>query len=53
MFTRVHGSEREHYTMETRNLIGYQYTKGGKSFRGVNPANGGELEPEFNAASLP
>jgi alpha-ketoglutaric semialdehyde dehydrogenase len=52
MFTGVHGSEREHYTMETRNLIGYQYTKGGKAFRAVNPATGGELEPEFNAASL-
>ena len=52
MFTGVHGSEREHYTMETRNLIGYQYIKGGKAFRAVNPATGGELEPEFNAASL-
>lgn len=52
MFTGVHGSEREHYTMETRNLIGYQYIKGGKSFGAVNPATGGELEPEFNAASL-
>jgi alpha-ketoglutaric semialdehyde dehydrogenase len=38
--------------METRNLIGYQYIKGGKTFRGINPATGSELDAEFNAASL-
>lgn len=38
--------------METRNLIGYQYTKGGKAFRAVNPATGKELAEEFNAASI-
>ena len=38
--------------METRNLIGSQYIKGGKAFRGVNPATGNQLDEEFNAASL-
>ncbi|TSD63448.1 aldehyde dehydrogenase (NADP(+)) [Inquilinus sp. KBS0705] len=38
--------------METKNLIGYQYIKGGKAFKAVNPATGKEIEPEFNAASL-
>ncbi|MBB5397768.1 aldehyde dehydrogenase (NADP(+)) [Mucilaginibacter sp. AK015] len=38
--------------METQNLIGYQYIKGGKAFRAVNPATGNELDAEFNAASL-
>ena len=38
-------------TMETANLIGYQYIKGGKAFRAVNPATGNEIEPEFNVAS--
>lgn len=38
--------------METSNLIGYQYSKGGKAFRAVNPATGAEIETEFNAASV-
>jgi alpha-ketoglutaric semialdehyde dehydrogenase len=38
--------------METRNLIGSQYIKGGKAFRAVNPATGTELDEKFNAASL-
>ncbi|MBL4678473.1 MAG: aldehyde dehydrogenase (NADP(+)) [Mucilaginibacter sp.] len=38
--------------METRNLIGYQYTKGGKAFNATNPATGKPLEAEFNAASV-
>jgi alpha-ketoglutaric semialdehyde dehydrogenase len=38
--------------METGNLIGYQYIKGGKVFKAISPATGKELEEEFNAASL-
>jgi alpha-ketoglutaric semialdehyde dehydrogenase len=38
--------------METRNIIGSQYVKGGNAFRGINPATGTELDAEFNAASL-
>jgi alpha-ketoglutaric semialdehyde dehydrogenase len=38
--------------METSNLIGYQYIKGGNTFRGINPATGKQLDAEFNAASL-
>jgi alpha-ketoglutaric semialdehyde dehydrogenase len=38
--------------METQNLIGYQYIKGGKAFRAVNPATDKELDAEFNVASL-
>jgi alpha-ketoglutaric semialdehyde dehydrogenase len=43
---------KKDYTMETQNLIGYQYIKGGKPFRAISPATGEELEAEFNAASL-
>ncbi|RYU90481.1 aldehyde dehydrogenase (NADP(+)) [Mucilaginibacter terrigena] len=38
--------------METQNLIGYQYKKGGKALKAVNPATGKELDAEFNAASV-
>jgi alpha-ketoglutaric semialdehyde dehydrogenase len=38
--------------METKNLIGYQYTEpGGKAFKAINPTSGAELEGEFYAAS--
>ncbi|MFD0793305.1 aldehyde dehydrogenase (NADP(+)) [Mucilaginibacter litoreus] len=38
--------------METQNLIGYSYVKGGKAFKAVNPATGEYLDAEFNAASV-
>jgi alpha-ketoglutaric semialdehyde dehydrogenase len=37
--------------METSNLIGYQYIKGGKAFKAVNPATGQDIDTEFNAAN--
>lgn len=40
-------------TMETRNLIGYQYIKSeAKPFKAVDPSSGAELGGEFYAASL-
>ena len=37
--------------METKNLIGYQYTEGKKTFEAIDPSSGKELDGDFHIAS--
>jgi 2,5-dioxopentanoate dehydrogenase len=38
--------------MNTQNLIGYNYTKGGKAFKAIDPSSGAELAGDFYTAGL-
>src|SRR5579872_4040065 len=37
--------------METKNLIGYHYTEGKKTFKAIDPSSGKGLDGDFNIAS--
>ncbi len=37
--------------METKNLIGYHYTEGKKTFKAIDPSSGKELDGDFSIAS--
>ncbi len=38
--------------MNTNNLIGYNYTKGGKAFKAIDPSSGAELAGDFYTVGL-